>query len=440
MVYAVKHDGRHKARIVAGGHLTGLPTESTYSGVISLRGMRLLTFVSELNGLNLWAADVGNAYLEALTTEKLCIKAGPEFGDLAGKYLIIYKALYGLKTSGKRWYERLIDVLTAEGWVPCIAEPEIWMRKNGEIYECIGVYVDDMALGMKDPGSFANILQKKYCFKLKGTGPISYHLGAEFFRDKDGTLVISPRKYVERMINNFEWMFKQKPKQASSPIEKGDHPEIDTSDELDVDGISKYQSLMGSTNWVVQLGRFDIATANMTMAGFRANPRHGHLLRVFRIYGYLRKMNQGCIRIDTSRYNFEGVDFTKYDWERTVYRGAKETVPKNAPDALGKEVDTILFHNANLYHDIITGRSVTGLIHFLNRTPIDWFSKKQNTVETSTYGSEYVAARIAAEQIIDLRTTLRYLGIPIGRSVLFGDNDQLSIAACSHLGNLPRDI
>jgi hypothetical protein len=110
IVYAVKHDGRHKARVVAGGHLTGTPIESTYSGVISLRGMRLLTFITELNGLNLWATDIGNAYLEAVTTEKLCIKAGPEFGDLAGQYLIIHKALYGLKTSRKRWYERLFDV------------------------------------------------------------------------------------------------------------------------------------------------------------------------------------------------------------------------------------------------------------------------------------------------------------------------------------------
>jgi hypothetical protein len=102
-----------------------------------------------------------------------------------------------------------------------------------------------------------------------------------------------------------------------------------------------------------------------------------------------------------------------------VYKGAKEILPTNAPRPLGKDVDTVTFHDANLYHDIITGRSVTGIIHFLNRTPIDWLSNKQNTVETSTYGSEYVASRIA---IIDFRNTLRLMGIPIGRSVLFGDN------------------
>ena len=49
-----------------------------------------------------WAIDIGNAYLEALTSEKVCIRAGPEFGpELEGHLLIIYKALYGLKSSGK---------------------------------------------------------------------------------------------------------------------------------------------------------------------------------------------------------------------------------------------------------------------------------------------------------------------------------------------------
>jgi hypothetical protein len=68
----------------------------------------------------------------------------------------------------------------------------------------------------------------------------------------------------------------------------------------------------------------------------------------------------------------------------------------------------------------------TGIIHFINNTPIDWYSKAQSTVETTTYGSEVVAACIAVDQIIDLRTTLRYLGVLIiGKSLLFGDNESV---------------
>jgi hypothetical protein len=78
----------------------------------------------------------------------------------------------------------------------------------------------------------------------------------------------------------------------------------------------------------------------------------------------------------------------------------------------------------NLFDDIFTGRSVTGILHLANKTPIDWYSKKQATVETVTYGSEYVAARTCCvEQVMDLRLTLRYLGVPLcSKSYMFGDN------------------
>ena len=75
---------------------------------------------------------------------------------------------------------------------------------------------------------------------------------------------------------------------------------------------------------------------------------------------------------------------------------------------------------------MVTGQSVTVVLHFLNKTPIDYYSKRQSTIETATYGSEFVAARTATEQIIDLRITLRYLGANICDEVfLFGDNESV---------------
>ena len=65
-------------------------------------------------------------------------------------------------------------------------------------------------------------------------------------------------------------------------------------------------------------------------------------------------------------------------------------------------------------------------MHMLNKTPVDCFSKKQNTVESATYGSEFTAARIAVDQIIDLRYTLRFLGVPLeGKAHMFGDNESV---------------
>ena len=74
-----KHCGRFQARLVADGHLTKEPTETVYSGVVSLRNTRLAMFLAEVNNLQLWGANVGNTYLQALTKLKLYMVAGPEF-------------------------------------------------------------------------------------------------------------------------------------------------------------------------------------------------------------------------------------------------------------------------------------------------------------------------------------------------------------------------
>ena len=96
---------------MANGHLTPEPIENIYSGVVSLRNLRLVIFLGKLNNLELWGADIGNAYLKAITDEKLYIEAGPEFQELEGYILIFLKALYGLKSSGKRWAEVIHGIL-----------------------------------------------------------------------------------------------------------------------------------------------------------------------------------------------------------------------------------------------------------------------------------------------------------------------------------------
>ena len=99
-------------------------------------------------------------------------------------------------------------------------------------------------------------------------------------------------------------------------------------------------------------------------------------------------------------------------------------------EPLGEAVITTTTMDANLNHCLATGKSLTGCLHFVNKTHVDWYSKKQATVETATYGSEFGAAKTATQQIIDIRQTLRYLGAPIGaKSFLFGDNRSVVTSA-----------
>jgi hypothetical protein len=150
--------------------------------------------------------------------------------------------------------------------------------KDGLLWEYCGVYVDDLCLICLDPQEVIDCLtnKHKFKFKLKGTGEIKFHLGMDFTSDDHaspenpkGTLCMSSSTYVEKMIATYELMSGEKPKHYRSPIKKGDHPECDSSKLLEEEGIQRYQSLIGSMQWVVSIGRIDIiTTAVMTMSGF----------------------------------------------------------------------------------------------------------------------------------------------------------------------------
>ena len=163
------------------------------------------------------------------------------------------------------------------------------------------------------------------------------------------------------------------------------------------------------------------------MGSYRVAPRIGHLDRLKRMYGYIKRHPDGAVRfrVRIPDHESQGTP-VKYDWSQAVYGDIKEELPYDMPTPKGKVMRTTTYKDANLMHDLVTGRSMSGILHFLNQTPIQWFAKKQNTVETATYGSEFMVARQATEQIIDLRYTLRMMGIPIdGPAWLFGDNQSV---------------
>ena len=121
---------------------------------------------------------------------------------------------------------------------------------GGTCYEYIAVYVDDLAIAAKDPQAFCPELKKRYILKLKGVGPLEYHLGCTYKKNPDGTLAADPRRYVNKILESYERMFKEKPRKSRPPLEGGDHPELDTSELCDEHQTKQFQTLIGQVQWL----------------------------------------------------------------------------------------------------------------------------------------------------------------------------------------------
>src|SRR5687767_6964814 len=111
-------------------------------------------------------------------------------------------------------------------------------------------------------------------------------------------------------------------------------------------------------------------------------------------------MKSATLQFQVHEPDYSKLPEKQYNWS-SIYGEVSELLPKDAPEPLGKHVVLTHYVDANLFHNALTGRSVTGILHMLNAMPIYWYSKKQGTVETATYGSEFVAAHVCIEQIVD---------------------------------------
>ena len=160
-----------------------------------------------------------------------------------------------------------------------------------------------------------------------------------------------------------------------------------------------------------------------------ACPRVGHYDAALHVFSYLKKHPKQLIAFDPRHPRIDQNRFISHDWYH-FYRGAKEPIPGDIPSPLGKPVTTHCYVDTRHADNRLNRRSQTGILTFVNSAPIIWFSTRQNTVETSTFGSEMVALRIAVEQIQALRFKLRSFGIPIdGPADVFCDNKAITKAA-----------
>ena len=435
MVFDIKPDFTRKARLVAGGHMTDPPASITYASVVSRESVRIAFLIAALNGLDVLSADIGNAYLNARTTEKLYIICGPEFGDLyIGRIAVIVRALYGLKTSGAAWRACLAKVLREDfGFTMCRADNDLWYRAatkpDGErYYEYVLVYTDDTLAVSINPRDILNKLDQHFLLKDGSIAPPTQYLGSSIgrytFNNGEECWYMGSDQYVTEAIRNVTtWLSKRNlmlKSKVSATLPTNYVPELDSSPYLNADDANYYQQQIGVLRWAVELGRIDICTEVSIMSGFNAAPREGHLEAVMHIYAWLKCHTRSKVVLDPDYVIHNEVE--EPEWSE-FYPNAEEILPPDMPEPLGNPVQMTTFVDSDHAGDKVTRRSRTGVLIFLNRAPIVWFSKKQNSIETSSFGSEFTAMKVGVEISEGLRYKLRMMGVPLtGSTQVKADN------------------
>jgi hypothetical protein len=174
---------------------------------------------------------------------------------------------------------------------------------------------------------------------------------------------------------------------------------------------------------LIELGRIDIMASVAMLSRFLANPQEGHLKQAIHAFAYLKAHDRSSLVFDHQELNIDESRFHAHDWSQ-FYSDAQEAIPPNAPELRGQSVTMSCFVDADHAGCCVTRRSHTGILIYVQGAPIIWYSKRQNTVESSTFGSEFIAMKTAVEQIEALRYKLRMMGIALnGPTNVFCDNE-----------------
>jgi hypothetical protein len=171
-------------------------------------------------------------------------------------------------------------------------------------YEYLATNVDDILIWSKDPMAVINALEKIYMLKNVAITEYDEDGNVEFlgeaWKNQGLGLSLLAMIYIQNFIPKFEGLFGKEFKPIKTPMSEGYHPEVDDSPLCTDDDSAKYRSIICFCNWIIFLGRFDIAYATSAMSRFNMLPREGHLKAVKRILSYLKTFPKGRVIIDNS--------------------------------------------------------------------------------------------------------------------------------------------
>ncbi|VDB91614.1 unnamed protein product [Peniophora sp. CBMAI 1063] len=382
-VFAIKHDGRFRARLVAKGftQVFGEDYFETFSPVARFETLRFLLALAARHDWHLVGLDVKSAFLYGDLDEEIYMELPEGFEGqqgTAGKVAKLRKALYGLKQASRVWNEQIDAALKELGYARTYADTSIYVyrRQAGNTTCILVLYVDDMALMGNNRAELDRIksaLQSKY--EMTDAGDLAHFIGLRISRDRGSrTLEIDQSAYLAEVLQRFGMADAtpvRTPLPAGLVLQKSTEP-------VDYERRKLYQSIVGSLMWAAIASRPDFAYHVTRLSQYCSNPSSDHLAAVKHVLKYVK----GTVDL------------------RLRYDGRAE------------RLDLHGYCDSNHAEDRDDRHSISAFVFMMSGGAIAWLSRKQSIVAQSTAEAEYIAMAEAAKQIQWYTNLCEELGLP----------------------------
>jgi hypothetical protein len=404
---------RYKVRYVAQGYsqVFGMDFTETFAPVAKSASIKALLALAAWHSLHVHQMDVETAFLNGDIDHTIYMQqpAGSVRPGNEHKVCLLKKSIYGLKQSGRMWYQKMDDALTREhGFEAMQGDHCIYRRddpSSGSVL-WIALYVDDLLI-------MGNLLHSLNAFKgqlattfaMKDIGPAQYILGIQIHRDSNtGALTINQSTYIKGLVSKFN-MSNSRPISTPMEVKHGLCHSQSPVDRLGREAMrsTPYLSAVGGLMYAMTCTRPDLAYAVTTLSQFGNNPGSAHWTAVKRVLQYLNCTSDMGITYQAK---------PKHSNEKAVLYGYADADWASNPD---------------------NRRSITGFAFVLGGGIVSWSARRQPTVALSTVEAEYMAYCMAAKEAIWWRQLLSQLYYwPINHStkslkqlpatIIFADN------------------
>jgi hypothetical protein len=366
-VFAYKSDEsgyltRFKARLCVRGDAQVPDDQDARTSTLAARTFRTLIAIITRFDLETFQMDVVNAFLNSTLKEKVYCRYPPGLGKKS-MVLLVHKAIYGLRIAGKRWEDDIKEMLLSLGFKPCPDDPALYTDNRMVIM----VFVDDfLAAYHRDESMHALQIKKLLSqrFEMKDCGELTQFIGIRIVRDRlKRKTWLNQAAYIEKIAARFN-LLNDSLKAPKTPLPVAQKLDPILSGPADSKVIKLYQQKNGSTLFPAVWTRPDTAFANQLLAKSLTRCNEQHLKAVDHLILYLYATRYLSLCFDS-------------EMRTSIFTAASDAS----------------------FADNADRKSSEGFIFCLFGGPIEWKSRKQKTITTSTTEAELLAISHAAKQL-----------------------------------------